>query len=61
MPVRASISKARTVPSFRTAIFPFTEWSRAWMSETKLSMRSATNLTGRRRRMASPAVAISSA
>ena len=61
MPLRASISKARMEPSFLTAILPVTRWSRAWMSETKLSMRSATNLTGRLSSMASPAVAISSA
>ena len=47
MPVRSSISHAVIVPSCFTPIFAVTRWSRAWMSVTKLSSRSATNFTGR--------------
>ena len=61
MPVRSSISQAVMVPSFLTPIFAFTRWSRAWMSVTKLSIRSATNLTGRLSSFDSATVAISSA
>jgi len=49
------------VPSFFTPILALIRWSRAWMSVTKLSMRSATNLTGRLSSFDSATVAISSA
>ena len=61
MPVRSSISKAVMVPSFLTPILALTRWSRAWMSVTKLSIRSATNFTGRLSSFDSATVAISSA
>jgi len=61
MPVRSSISQAVMVPSLLTPIFAFTRWSRAWISVTKLSMRSATNLIGRLSSLESATVAISSA
>src|SRR5215467_13476625 len=48
-------------PSLLTPIFAFTRWSRAWISVTKLSMRSATNLIGRLSSLESATVAISSA
>ena len=61
MPVRSSISQAVMVPSFLMPILAFTRWSRAWMSVTKLSIRSATNLIGRLSSFDSATVAISSA
>ena len=54
------MSNARISPDLLTAMRALTEVSRAWMSETNDSMRSAMNLTGRPSSMDAATAAISS-